>query len=33
MQSIIAVRELPPSEVFRILVSGEFRKGMWSLVP
>jgi hypothetical protein len=29
MQSTIAVREFPPSEDFRILVSGELRYGMY----
>jgi hypothetical protein len=33
MQRMIAVRELPPRDVFRIFVRGEFRNGIWSLVP
>jgi len=30
---IIAVLELPPSDVLRIFVKGEFLNGMWSFVP
>jgi len=33
MHRIIAVRELPPRDVLRIFVSGEFLNGMWSFVP
>ena len=33
MHRIMAVRELPPRLVLRILVSGEFRKGICSRLP
>ena len=33
MHKIIAVRELPPKLVFRILVRGEFLNGIWSCFP
>jgi len=33
MQSMMAVRELPPRLVFKIFVKGELRKGMCSRLP
>ena len=33
MHRIMAVLELPPSDVLRILVRGELRNGIWSLEP